>query len=327
MGSSPFSRSGHDTSCPYKRRPALSPDLLPLHMVIAYPILDTTRQSLYTVSNSAKVMIMPGPKTSDDRRETEQRALWRGVDFSGATRVLGGGTGRLIELLAEQVALSSGALAVLAYKSDQLLALTPLRERGLVTLMQARTRHLPVLSETVDLVVVNGSLREVPSDRYEVLFNEVWRALTPGGRLRISEIIQPAPAPYNRPWTIRNVIVRKIAEALGRPTALAVDLHNAAQALRSAGFENINLALLAGYALTQDWLDETIDATRAMASRLADRRLRQEVIEHDLEQLVEAFSQGDQRAAERFVIAASKVGDLALTMEADLTEDDLFDQV
>lgn len=267
------------------------------------------------------------PKTSDDRRENEQRALWRGVDFSGVTLVLGVGTGRLIELLAEQTAASAGALAVLAYKHEQLKTLAPLRERGLLALMQARSRHIPVLSETVDLIVVNGSLREAPADRYEVLFNEIWRALTPGGRLRISDIIEPTSAPYNRAWMIRNIIVRKIAESLGRPTALAVDLHQAAQALRAAGFENINLALLAGYALTEEWLDETVEATRAMASRLADRRLRQEVVEHDLAQLTQAFAQGDQRAAERFVIAASKVGDLALTMEADITEDDLSDQL
>jgi hypothetical protein len=64
---------------------------------------------------------------------------------------------------------------------------------------------------------------------------------------------------------------------------------------------------------------------RAIASRVGDPYLRQQIIEEGLPRLVSAYQQGDQRAAERFVIKGVRPGDLALDMEASFTEEDLID--
>ena len=70
--------------------------------------------------------------------DTFESPMWRGIDFSGLTVVLGAGTGRLIELLAEQASISGGNILVLSQRSDVLEALAPLRARGSLTLVQAR---------------------------------------------------------------------------------------------------------------------------------------------------------------------------------------------
>lgn len=250
---------------------------------------------------------------------------WRGVDLSGITIVLGIGTGRQIELLNQQIAASGGNLLVLAPDSAQLASVLPLRADGPLTPVLGRTRHIPVLSETVDLLVVNGVLREVPTRRLHAMAEELWRVLVPGGRLRISDIIEPTEADDQRAWSRRNHIVRKLADSLDRPTALSVDLPVAAAALQEAGFQNLGLSFLPGYALTDAWLEETVNAVRTMASRLVDPQVRHEIVEQDLAALVDAYAAGQQRAPQRFVLQGSKPGDLALDMEASFTEEDLLD--
>jgi SAM-dependent methyltransferase len=250
---------------------------------------------------------------------------WRGIDLSGVTVVLGVGTGRQIELLNQEIAASGGHLLVLAADRAQLGAVLPLRDHGPLTLIQGRIRQISVLSETVDLLVVNGLLREVPTRRLRAMAEELWRVLVPGGQLRISDIIEPTEAEDNHAWAERNRIVRKLADALERPTALSVDLPAAAAALQSAGFQDLGLSFLPGYALTDAWLEETVNAIRAMASRVVDRQLRHEIVEQDLSDLVGAYAAGQQRAPQRFVLQGSKPGDLALDMEASFTEEDLLD--
>jgi hypothetical protein len=251
-------------------------------------------------------------------------SLWRGVDFSGLTVVLGVGTGRLIHLLSEQAEAAHGRLIVLGYNLAQLKTLVPLQAEAPVTLMQGRPRQIPVLRESVDLLVVNGVLREVPENRLEAMFEELWRVLVPGGRLRISDIIEPSEAAQHRAWTERNRIVRRLGQALEQPTALSVNLPRAAGALRTVGFESPHLALLPGYVLTDAWLEETVNAMRAMAARVVEPALRNAILNQDLSRLVAAYATGEQRAAQRFVLRATKAGDLALDMEASFTEDDLL---
>lgn len=250
---------------------------------------------------------------------------WRGIDLSGITVVLGVGTGRQIELLTRQIAASGGHLLVLAPDSSQLGAVRPLRVEGPLTPMLGRTRSIPVLTETVDLLVINGVLREAPTRRLRTVAEEMWRVLVPGGRLRISDIIEPTEAADQRAWSERNRIVRRLADSLARPTALSVDLPAAATALQEAGFQNLGLSFLPGYALTEAWLEETVNAVRAMVSRLVDPQVRHEIVEQDLSALVDAYSAGQQRAPQRFVLQGSKPGDLALDMEASFTEEDLLD--
>jgi len=250
--------------------------------------------------------------------------LWRGVDFSGLTVVLGVGTGRLIRLLNEQVASSQGNLIVVSYDLERLRALMPLIREGPVALVHGRPRQMPVLKEVADLLVVSGILRQVPEGKIEVMLRELWRALVPGGRLRISDLIEPSPAAYNLAWAERNRIVRKMGKALGRPTALSVDLPSAATALRAVGFENLHVSILPGHALTDDWVEETVNAVRAMAARVVDRQIRNSILKQGLDHLIEAYAQGGQRGAERFVLQGTKAGDLALDMEASFTENDLL---
>ena len=254
---------------------------------------------------------------------TGESAMWRGIDFSGIILVLGAGTGRLLSLLNEQVARADGTLALVGFDANDSAPFEELCRRGPLAAIRGRSRQLPVLSETVDLLVVNGVLRRVPEGRLGLILEEFWRVLVPGGRLRVSDIIDPSETDYNLAWAMRNEIVRKLSRALERPAALSVSLRDAAVAIRATGFEDAAISILAGYLLTDAWLGETVSAVRAMASRVANRTLRDDILDNDLESLVEFYHRGGQRAAERFALKASKPGDLALAMEASFTEDDL----
>jgi len=259
-----------------------------------------------------------GEAPESPERSTE--TLFQGVDLSGSTVVLGVGTGRLIALLADQVAQADGNLMVVSHSKKALAELRSYLQAtsvvSPVALFHAREREIPVLSETVDLLVANSVLREVPSSKLFAICEEFWRVLVPGGQLRISDIIEPCDEEHTRTWAERNRIVRKLGKALARPTALAVDLERAAVALRSAGFEDLSLALMPGLPLTDAWIEETVNALRAMTGRLVDRDLRDEILNSDISHFLRTYAAGGQRAAERFVLRGAKVGDLALDMEA-----------
>jgi SAM-dependent methyltransferase len=259
-----------------------------------------------------------------DARNGTPGDAWRGTDLSGMTVVLGVGTGRLISLLTQQAAVSQGNVLVVNYNARQLQALTPVAGQGPLSLVCGRPRQIPVLTETVDLLVVNGALREVPTNRLDVMFEEMWRVLVPGGHARISDVIEPSEAADNQAWAVRNEVVRKLGGALSQPTALSVDLQRAAAAMRSVGFENLALSFLPGYTLTDDWLQETVNAIRTMAGRVVDREQRDRILKEDVTRLIECYSRGRQRAAERFVLRGTKTGDMALAMEASFTESDLL---
>jgi len=248
---------------------------------------------------------------------------WDGVDLSGLTVVLGAGTGQMIELLNQGAATSDGTLLVLSQPLEPLQALASHRESGPLTLVRGRFRDTPVLSETADLVVANGVMRQVPPAQLERMGNELWRMMVPGGRLRISDIIEPSEADYDRVWSLKNTIVRKIASALNQPTALSVDIARLVRVLRAVGFEELGLSLFPGVPLTDAWLEETVNAIQVAVSRIVDVHVRHGIMDGDLRRLVAAYAEGEQRAAERFVLRARKPGDLALAMEASFVEEDL----
>jgi SAM-dependent methyltransferase len=267
-------------------------------------------------------------------RSAQGDDFWRGTDFSGVTVILGVGGGQLARLLAPQVQRNEGTLVVIDPNLDELQVLAenpdvPEAGPNPWALIQARLRgravRIPLLSETVDLLVVNGILRQIPESGLPRFFEEIWQTLVPGGHLRISDILEPSEAPYNAAWLQRNRLITSLSRGLNAAAATGVDLRRAAQAARAAGLEDLSVAILPGYALTDAWLEETIEAVRAMASRVGDPYLRQQIVEQGLPRLVSAYQQGDQRAAERFVIKGVRPGDLALDMEASFTEEDLID--
>jgi len=248
--------------------------------------------------------------------------LWRGIDFSGITVLIGLGAGPLLQLLLEQVQRAEGQLVVLSYRAEELAPLAatlPMR----LAVLRARPRQLPLADASVDLLVLNGALRETPVERLPAMAAEVWRVLTPGGQLRASDIIEAGEAESDRAWAERNRLIRRLGEALGRPTALAVDLRAVAAALTAQGFEQLRLSILPGYPLHEEWLNDTVNAVRNMASRLPDAALRRQIIERDLPRLTSAYAQGGQCAAQRIVLSGVKAGNLALDMSASFTEADL----
>jgi len=160
-------------------------------------------------------------------------------------------------------------------------------------------------------------------ERLPAMAAEAWRVLTPGGQLRVSDIMEASEAESDRAWAERNRLIRRLGEALGRPTALAVDLRAVAAALTAQGFEQLRLSILPGYPLHEEWLNDTVNAVRNMASRLPDAALRRQIIERDLPRLTSAYAQGGQCAAQRIVLSGVKAGNLALDMSASFTEADL----
>jgi SAM-dependent methyltransferase len=244
----------------------------------------------------------------------EGQSPWNGIGFSGVTLVLGAAGGRLVELLAEQVARSDGLLLVADYRVGRLRALSAVGPA--VQPLRVSYRQLPLLDRSVDLLVSNGVLRETPEAHYERLFEEFWRVLADGGQLRISDILEPAEVGSDDAWRERNRLVRKLSDLLDRPAALSVNLTAAARALRNVGYDDLGVNLLAGYPLTDDWLEETVNAAHSMAARLVDRAQRAEIIEHDVPRLIAAYAAGGQRAPERFVLSGRKVGSVALDLDA-----------
>jgi len=249
-------------------------------------------------------------------REQTDADLWSGVDLSGIVLVLGFGTGQLVQLLAEE-ALRAGGAVLLAGHSRATLASWHERVVGLpaVELLCCRYRELPLADASVDLCVINGTLREVPVPHYRTQLEEIWRVLVPGGQLRVSDLLAPSAEPYGRAWRARCELITHLGEALGKPVALNADVQALAVAMRAVGFESMAVSLLPGLALTDEWLGDTVEAVQTMASRVADSGVRRSLLETDVAALVSAYRAGRQRAAERFTMRGSKVGNLALDME------------
>ncbi|MCE5258200.1 MAG: class I SAM-dependent methyltransferase [Chloroflexi bacterium] len=259
----------------------------------------------------------------NQERLAEELDPWRGVSFSGVTLVLGTGTGRQVPLLAEKIRQAEGLLVVADVATAHLDALREQLVAPDIAWVQARARSIPLLHESVDLLLLNGLLRELPTERFGLLFEELWRTLVPGGQLRIADILDASEDPAHHAWAERNRIVRRLGLALRRPVAVSVDLRAAVRLLRGTGFEEMRATLLPGYILTDAWLQETAEAIHGMAGRVVDANLRRLILNEDIERLAQAYMQGEQRAPERFVLQAVKPGDLSVAMESPFTESDL----
>ncbi len=249
-------------------------------------------------------------KANDAQNQTGP--LWQGLDLSGVTLAIGTGSGRLLASLAQEIARAGGTLLVTSWERQSLAALSA---ATMTATCQTQMQHLPLRSETVDLAVYIGTLRDVPDAHLQSVLGELWRVLVPGGRFRIADLVEPTSMPYNAAWRERNQITRDLGRIMARPVSLAVDLKRTAVVLQDLGFDGLQVSLLPGAGLTDQWLEETVNALRSLASRLVDIEIRRRIIEQDVPRLIDAYAQGDQRAAERFVLSGHKPGNLAVQME------------
>jgi SAM-dependent methyltransferase len=244
--------------------------------------------------------------------QRENGSLWQGLDLSGVTLAIGSGSGQLLSSLADEIALAGGTLLVTSWERQSLAALT---SETWASACQATMQHVPLRPETADLAVYIGTLRDVPEAHLRSVLIELWRVLVPGGRFRIADLVEPTDMPYNAAWRERNEITRTLGRIMERPVSLSVDLKRTAVVLQDLGFEGLQVALLPGAGLTDQWLQETISALRTLAARLVDVDTRRRILEQDVPRLIDAYAQGDQRAAERFVLSGYKPGNLAVQME------------
>ncbi len=91
--------------------------------------------------------------------------------------------------------------------------------------------HLPVLSDSVDVVISNCVLNLVP-DKQQA-FAEIWRVLKPGGHFCVSDIVASGELPE---W------VKGIAEAYAGCVSGAIPRQNYLQLIEETGFRQIEVA-------------------------------------------------------------------------------------
>jgi len=91
--------------------------------------------------------------------------------------------------------------------------------------------HLPVLSDSIDVVISNCVLNLVPDKKQA--FAEIWRVLKPGGHFCVSDIVASGELPD---W------VKGIAEAYAGCVAGAIPRQDYLQIIQETGFQHIEVA-------------------------------------------------------------------------------------
>ncbi len=92
--------------------------------------------------------------------------------------------------------------------------------------------HLPVANATVDVIISNCVINLSP-DKPQV-FREAYRALRPGGKLAVSDIVTDGPLPD---------LVRKSIEAWAGCVAGALDVKDYVAAIQNVGFVDVDVDL------------------------------------------------------------------------------------
>ena len=90
--------------------------------------------------------------------------------------------------------------------------------------------HLPVADETVDVVISNCVINLSP-DKPQV-FREAFRALRPGGKLSVSDIVTDGPLPEE---------IKSSLSAWAGCVAGALDASDYVTAIKAAGFVDVEL--------------------------------------------------------------------------------------
>ena len=90
--------------------------------------------------------------------------------------------------------------------------------------------HLPVADETVDVVISNCVINLSP-DKPQV-FREAYRALKPGGKLAVSDIVTDGPLPE---------VIKNDLSAWAGCVAGALEVKDYIEAIEAAGFVDVEL--------------------------------------------------------------------------------------
>ena len=158
---------------------------------------------------------------------------------------LGSGAGFDAFLAARQVGATGSVIGVdmtpeMIAKARGNISKTDLRN---VEFRLGEIEHLPVANESVDVIMSNCVIN-LSTDKPAV-FREAYRALAPGGRLAISDIVALREIP---------AAVRNDLEAYAGCVSGAALVAEVEGMLRGAGFENVRLDLKSNSnALVQGW--------------------------------------------------------------------------
>jgi len=107
--------------------------------------------------------------------------------------------------------------------------------------------HLPVLSDTIDVVISNCVLNLVPDKQRA--FAEIFRVLKPGGHFCISDVVSSKLLPE---WT------KEIAEAYAGCVAGAIPKDQYLQLIQQSGFNDVEIASERRIDVPESFLSETL---------------------------------------------------------------------
>lgn len=132
-----------------------------------------------------------------------------------------------------------------------------------VTFEEGDIEHLPVKSETFDVVLSNCVLNLVPNKR--AAFAEMHRVLRPGGRVSVSDIVHVGTLPEG---------LRESAELYVGCVAGAMHRTPYLKQLRDAGFEDVQVVTEKLLELPDELLSEHFDAEERASFRASDAALQ-----------------------------------------------------
>jgi len=120
--------------------------------------------------------------------------------------------------------------------------------------------HLPVLSDSIDVVISNCVLNLVPDKKQA--FAEIWRVLKPGGHFCVSDIVASSELPE---W------VKGIADAYAGCVAGAIPKKEYLRMVEEAGFRQIEIAKEKRVEIPDELLTDSL--TPAQQQEITNRNL------------------------------------------------------
>jgi len=116
--------------------------------------------------------------------------------------------------------------------------------------------HLPVADDTVDVIISNCVIN-LSTDKPQV-FREAFRALKPGGRLSVSDIVTDGPLPDE---------IKNNLSAWAGCIAGALDVKDYIAAIENAGFEDVELTPVY---IDNETIDEAVEQFDISIDEVAD---------------------------------------------------------